>query len=32
MVDMVVPRHQMKATVARLLRLLMKQPDARKAA
>jgi acetyl-CoA carboxylase carboxyl transferase subunit beta len=31
MVDMVVPRSEMKATVARLMRLLMKQPAARAA-
>ena len=32
MVDMVVPRTEMKATVARLLRLLLKQPALAKAA
>jgi acetyl-CoA carboxylase carboxyl transferase subunit beta len=32
MVDMVVPRHEMKATVARIARLLMKQPAQAKAA
>jgi acetyl-CoA carboxylase carboxyl transferase subunit beta len=32
MVDMVVPRQEMKATIARLLRLLLKQPAAPKAA
>jgi acetyl-CoA carboxylase carboxyl transferase subunit beta len=32
MVDMVVPRTEMKATIARLLRLLMKQPALPKAA
>jgi acetyl-CoA carboxylase carboxyl transferase subunit beta len=32
MVDMVVPRQEMKATIARLLRLLMKQPAPKKAA
>jgi acetyl-CoA carboxylase carboxyl transferase subunit beta len=32
MIDMVVPRHQMKATVARIARLLMKQTPAQQAA
>ncbi len=32
MVDMVVPRQEMKATIARLMRLLLKQPAPQKAA
>ncbi|MFM9975459.1 MAG: acetyl-CoA carboxylase, carboxyltransferase subunit beta [Beijerinckiaceae bacterium] len=32
MVDMVVPRHEMKATIARLIRLFLKQPAPEKAA